>query len=112
MDEQGIRESLETKRFLLARHLREEGNTLWDRVQATRLEFPLVSCMVSSVAGGLALGAAGRTTGQECIPAVPYVVLLLHGGVSLRTLPGDIAYGVGVALAYTDKICDSIGRML
>ena len=52
---------------------------------------------------GAGLGATGRVTGAEWIPAVPFVMDLI-GGLSSKHVPGYFAYGAGIATAYADKI--------
>lgn len=65
--------------------------------------------LLTSVASGFALGVAGRAIGGkgEYVPAVPHTALLMHGGISLGTLPYDLAYVTGVAAANADRIYQS-----
>ncbi len=52
---------------------------------------------------GAGLGATGRLTKAEWVPAIPLVMDLM-GGLSSKHIPGYFAYGAGVATVYADKI--------
>ena len=58
-----------------------------------------------SYISGFVLGTAGRLTGAEQIPALPIVIDLWHGIVpTSERVAHYMAYGAGVATAYTDKV--------
>ena len=52
---------------------------------------------------GVGLGATGRATGHNEIPAV-LPVLSLIANLPAEELPGYFAYGAGIATAWADKI--------
>lgn len=64
------------------------------------------------IAMGAALGGIGRSTGENWVPAVPVAMDLIGGGnfSSVRGLFGLAKYSIGVALAYTDMIYQTLSN--
>lgn len=62
---------------------------------------------------GLALGATGRFTGAEWIPAIPPAIDLFGGAMPT---PGRVAcytaYGAGIATAYADKVYSAVADIV
>ena len=62
-----------------------------------------------SYVSGLALGATGRFTGAEWIPAIPPVIDLFHGvSPTAERVACYMAYGAGIATAYADKVYSAV----
>lgn len=61
----------------------------------------IIALETAPILQGAVLGLAGRTTGADWIPAVPLVMDLMGGVQKISTYA---KYGIGVALAYSDRI--------
>lgn len=62
---------------------------------------------------GATLAGTGRFTGLQELPAVPLVMDLIGGCPAFRSLRGItnyLAYGIGVALPYTDLIYATLSK--
>ena len=67
------------------------------------------NAMKLSYVSGLALGTVGRLTNQDYLPAILPLIDLIHGATPTRDrLACYMAYGAGIATAYTDKIYPSV----
>lgn len=65
----------------------------------------LANSMKISYVLGLFLGATGRATGVEWVPATPLIMDAFHGvAPNAERAICYAAYGTGVATAYADKV--------
>lgn len=61
---------------------------------------------------GVGLGATGRFTGAELIPAIPPVIDLVQGAVPTpERIACYVAYGAGIATAYADKVYSAVANI-
>jgi len=72
-----------------------------------------VNAMKLSYVLGASLGATGRFTGAEWIPAIPPLIDLFGGAMPTpERVACYTAYGAGIATAYADKVYSAVANIV